>query len=84
MDNGIEREVLLEIARRMLVKHEDLVQFLKGKVNNPQQMATQVAKSLSNRDLIIYVSPIGQSCLAITQKGMREASAMEQEKNGQK
>jgi len=84
MDNGIEREVLLEIARRMLVKHEELVQFLKGKVNNPQQMATQVAKSLSNRDLIIYVSPIGQSCLAITQKGMREASAMEQEKNGQK
>jgi len=83
MDNGIEREVLLEIARRMLVKHEELVHFLEGKVDNPQQIATQVAKSLSNRSLIIYVSPIGQSCLAITQKGMREASAMEQKKNGQ-
>jgi len=44
MDNGIEREVLLEIAKRMLVKHEELVHFLEGKVGNPQQIATEVAK----------------------------------------
>jgi hypothetical protein len=77
VDDDIEREVLLEFARRMLMENEELVHFLEGKVNNPQSVASEVAKSLSSRDLIIYVSPIGQSCLAITQKGIRQAKSWE-------
>jgi len=82
MDDGIEREVLEEIARRGVVNYQELAHFLDGKVINPLEVITKVAKSLSGRNLIIYVSPIGQTCLAITQKGMREAKVMEQERNG--
>jgi hypothetical protein len=82
MDDGIEQEVLEEIAKRGVANYQELAQFLEGKVDNPLEAITKVAKSLSERSLIIYVSPIGQTCLAITQKGMREARVMEQEKNG--
>jgi len=82
MDDGIEREVLEEIARRGVANYQELAHFLDGKVINPLEVITKVAKSLSGRNLIIYVSPIGQTCLAITQKGMREAKVMEQERNG--
>lgn len=70
--NGIEKEILEEISKRMVVKKEELVIFLSNKVENPSAMVSAVAKALIDRGLITYVSPIGETCYAITQKGMRE------------
>jgi len=69
--NGIERKILEEIARRLVVKKEELVEFLGKKVKNPLSAVERITKNLNDKGLITYVSPIGQSCYAITQKGMR-------------
>ena len=69
--NGIEREILEEIARRLVVEKEELVEFLGKKVKNPLSVVERITKNLNDKGLITYVSPIGQSCYAITQKGMR-------------
>jgi predicted transcriptional regulator len=70
--NGIEREVLEEINKRMVVNKEELIRFLENKVENPPAVVNSVTKALFDKGLITYVNPIGQSCYAITQKGMRE------------
>jgi RNA-binding protein YhbY len=70
--NGIAKQVLAEIARKELIKKEEVVEFLKDKVSNPHDVAATIAKDLYSRGLITYVTPIGESCIAITQKGMRQ------------
>jgi hypothetical protein len=70
--NGFERQILEEIAKRMVVKKEELVSFFENKVENPSSYVQNATKALSERGLITNVSPLGQSCYAITQKGMRE------------
>jgi DNA-binding PadR family transcriptional regulator len=72
--NGLEKEVLEEIARRMLVKKEELVLFLENKVENPISTVESIIKLLKDKGLITYVEVIGKSCYAITQKGMREVN----------
>jgi len=72
MQDGIEKELLKEIAKRMVVKKEELVEFVKSIGGNPNVLA-KVTQSLYTQGLIIYVTPIGQTCYAITQRGMREA-----------
>ncbi|MBS3055306.1 MAG: hypothetical protein J4452_02320 [Candidatus Aenigmarchaeota archaeon] len=70
--NGFQRQILEEIAKRMVMKKEELVSFLGDKVENPSSYVQSVTKALSDQGLITYVSPLGQGCYAITQKGMRE------------
>jgi hypothetical protein len=70
--NGFQRQILEEIAKKMVVKKEELVSFLENKVENPSSYVQTVVKALSGQGLIVYVTPLGQSCYAITQKGMRE------------
>ena len=70
--NGFQREILEEMAKRMVMKKEELVSFLGNKVENPSSYIQAVTKALSDQGLITYVTPLGQSCFAITQKGMRE------------
>jgi DNA-binding PadR family transcriptional regulator len=70
--NGIEREVLLEISKKLVVSKAELVAFLENKVENPASELEKIVRSLNDKGLIVYVSLIGKSCYAITQKGMRE------------
>lgn len=72
INDGIEIQVLEEINKRMVVKKEELMGFLDGKVDNPKAVLAAVVRSLSEKGLITSVSPVGESCYAITQKGMRE------------
>ncbi|MEM7825624.1 MAG: BlaI/MecI/CopY family transcriptional regulator [Candidatus Aenigmatarchaeota archaeon] len=72
IQDGIEREVLEEIARKMLVKKEELVLFLENKVENPISTVETIVKLLIDKGLVTYVEVIGKSCYAITQRGLRE------------
>lgn len=72
VEDGIEREVLEEIGRRLLAKKEELAKFLENKVENPLSIIESVTKSLNDMGLITNVSPIGKGCYVITQKGIRE------------
>jgi len=69
----IEKEILAEIARRLVVKKEELVQFLEGKIANPAAVVSAVTKKLISEQLVTNVDPVGISSYAITQKGMRAA-----------
>jgi len=71
-NDGIEKQVLEEITKRMVVKKEELIGFLDGKVDDPKAALAAVIRSLSEKGLITSVSPVGESCYAVTQKGMRE------------
>ena len=70
--NGFQKQILEQIAIRQVVKKEELVSFLENKVENPSSYVQAVTKALIELGLITNVSPLGQSCYAITQKGMRE------------
>ncbi|MGC8812205.1 MAG: hypothetical protein ACP5O8_01295 [Candidatus Aenigmatarchaeota archaeon] len=72
IQDGLEKEVLEEIARKMLVKKEELVLFLENKVENPVSAVESTVKLLIDKGLVTYVEVIGKTCYAITQKGMRE------------
>ncbi|MCS7106071.1 MAG: BlaI/MecI/CopY family transcriptional regulator [Candidatus Aenigmarchaeota archaeon] len=72
IQDGLEKEVLEEIARRMLVKKEELVLFLENKVENPVSTVETIVKLLIDKGLVTYVEVIGKTCYAITQKGIRE------------
>jgi predicted transcriptional regulator len=71
-NDGIEKQILEEITKKMVVKKEELVDFLDGKVEDPRAVLTAVIRSLTEKGLITSVSPVGESCYAVTQKGMRE------------
>jgi len=67
----IEKEILAEIAKRLVVKKEELVQLLEGKVPNAAAVVSSVTKKLISEQLVVNVDPVGISSYAITQKGMR-------------
>jgi len=71
-NDGIERQVLEEMVKRLVMKKEELIGFLDGKVDDPRAVSSAVIRSLSEKGLITSVSPVGESCYAVTQKGMRE------------
>ena len=71
-NDGIEKQVLEEMNKRLVVKKEELMEFLNGKVDNPGAVLAAVVRSLSEKGFITSVSPVGESCYAVTQKGMRE------------
>lgn len=70
--NGIEKQVLEELSKQLVMKKDELAAFLKDKVDNPHMVVTTITKALNDKGFITYVSPIGESCYAITQRGMRE------------
>ena len=72
MQNGIEKELLKEISRRLVVKRDELASFLETRGENPK-LVDKITKDLYTKGLITYVTPIGQTCYAITQRGMKEA-----------
>lgn len=69
--NGIERAVLGEISRRMVVRKSELIEFLHGKVDNPAAFVDAITKRLYNQDMITYVTPLGKDCFAVTLKGLQ-------------
>jgi hypoxanthine-guanine phosphoribosyltransferase len=67
----IEKEILAEIAKRLVVKKEELVQLLEGKVPNAAAVVSSVTKKLISEQLVTNMDLVGISSYAITQKGMR-------------
>jgi len=72
VNNGFRKELLEEILRRKVVTKAELISFLENKVENPSSEVMSIMKALISEGLITIVSPIGENCYAITQKGMRE------------
>ena len=70
-NNGIEREVLKELKKRLVMKREEISDFLEKSDPSYRSSADNIISELNGKGLITYVMMIGKNCLAITQKGMR-------------
>jgi len=70
MENGFELEVLKEISEKLLMKKNEIIFLLEGKVDDPRKAANEIAKSLLNQGMIA-IAPVGDGTFAVTQKGMR-------------
>jgi hypothetical protein len=70
--NSVEKKVLEEISRKLVMKKEELVSFLENEVENPFSAFKEATQTLSIQGFIRYVNEIG--AFTITQKGIKEVS----------
>jgi len=70
-NNGIETEVLKELKKRLVMKREEISDFLEKSDPSQKSSTDNIISELNGKGLITYVMMIGKNCLAITQKGMR-------------
>jgi hypothetical protein len=71
MDENIAKKVLEEISKRLVMKKEELVDFLKNEQENSLDLFREITQSLSTQGFIQYVNEIG--AYTVTKKGIREA-----------
>jgi len=69
--DGIEKEILDFIGKQLLAKKEELVRLIDGKVEDPVVKVEIITRELMNKGFISSVSPIGETCYAITKKGIQ-------------
>jgi predicted transcriptional regulator len=69
MEDGIEKEILEEIAKRLVMSKEELFRMVEGKAD----LATleNVLKSLEEKGYLAKVSPLGSSSFVVTTKGIK-------------
>jgi hypothetical protein len=72
MNDGFEREILGQISQKLLMKKEEIILFLQGKVDDPMKISNEIIKNLLSQNLIA-IAPVGNSTYAVTQKGIRAA-----------
>ncbi len=65
---NIEEKILREVSRRHVLRKVEIKNFLK---KEDEKKVEKVIKKLIDKGLIVNV-PFIESCIAITQKGMRE------------
>ena len=73
MNDGFQKEVLKQIAEKLLLKKVEITLSLQGRVDNPSQVASEIISNLLKEGLIA-VAPVGDGTYAVTQRGMREAA----------
>ncbi len=71
MDNGIEKELLKELSKRLVMSKFEIVRFFEGRTENPIAMAEDVLKSLLQKGYVTNSTPLGSVCFAITKKGIK-------------
>jgi len=55
MDDGFEREILQAITEKLLIKKQEIVLHLQGKVDDPLKTANDIVRSLLAKNLISYI-----------------------------
>ena len=69
MVNGIEKELLKEFAKKSVMRKDEIIKFLDGKVNNPIEAYKEITNNLVSNGLITYVY-VGESTFVLTRKGI--------------
>ena len=69
--DGIEKKILEKLSKNLVMRKEEILEFLGEEVSNPKEIFKMVMSDLIQRGLVKYVYA-GATCYAITQKGMRE------------
>lgn len=69
--DGIEREILQEIAKKLVMSKEELLRFVEGRADLSQ--LENVLKSMEEKGYLARISPLGSISYVITKKGIKEA-----------
>ncbi|MEM5853605.1 MAG: hypothetical protein QXG39_09045 [Candidatus Aenigmatarchaeota archaeon] len=67
--NGIEKEVLIEITKRLVMSKEEIFNFFGDRVDS--NTLENLLKNLVEKGYIASISPLGSSYV-VTVKGMKE------------
>ncbi|MEM5772799.1 MAG: hypothetical protein QXL86_01045 [Candidatus Aenigmatarchaeota archaeon] len=67
--DGIEKEILEEIAKRLVISKEELFKLVEGKAD--LTALENVLKSLIEKGYLTNISPLGSSSYIITTKGIK-------------
>jgi hypothetical protein len=71
VEDGIEKEILEEIAKRLVMSKEELFKMIEGRAD---LVALENAlKSLEEKGYLAKVSPLGSSSFVVTTKGIKAA-----------
>ncbi len=62
-----EIKILNEIQKKSLVRRSEVVQLLDGNGN----AADSIIQNLDSKGFVRIITPFGERCLALTQKGMK-------------
>lgn len=68
--NEVNKKLLEEISKRLVMKKEEIIEFLKNYTENPFNLFKVATQSLSIQGFIQYVNEIG--AYTITKNGIRE------------
>ena len=69
--DGMEKEILEEIAKKLVMSKEELFKLVEGKAD--LAALENVLKSLEEKGYLAKVSPLGSSSFVITTKGIKVA-----------
>lgn len=69
--DGIEKEILEEIAKRLVMSKEELFKFVEGKLD--LVALENILKSLEEKGYLAKISPLGSSSYVVTKKGIKFA-----------
>lgn len=69
MEDGMEREILEELAKRLVMSKEELFKMIEGRAD--LAALEDVLKSLEEKGYLAKVSPLGSSSFVVTTKGIK-------------
>jgi len=69
--DGIEKEILEEMAKRLVMSKEELFKLVEGKLDVAG--LNNLLKSLIEKGYLANISPLGSSSYIITTKGIKAA-----------
>jgi len=69
--NGIEKEVLEELTKRLVMNKQEIMKFIEERVGNSDSVLDGLMKSLLEEGYVTSIAPMGTSCYAVTTKGIK-------------
>ncbi|MEM5879582.1 MAG: hypothetical protein QXU74_03770 [Candidatus Aenigmatarchaeota archaeon] len=67
--DGIEKEILEEIAKRLVMSKEEFFKLVEGRVD--LNALENILKSLEEKGYLTKISPLGSSSYVVTTKGIK-------------
>jgi len=71
--DGLEKQLLKKLSKNLVMRKDEIIQFLLDKTDDPITAMKIITGNLIEKGLITC-GYFGESCFAITQKGMKEVS----------
>lgn len=69
--NGIEKDVLEELTKRLVMNKQEIMKFVEEKIGSSDSVLDSLLRSLLEKEYVTNITPMGTSCYAVTTKGIK-------------